>query len=201
MPDSATIHTFRRPVTVLRYIKQEIIWNKAEYRALASRLPEWEKKVILSNGCVRQGRLLLQHDLLKHLDQLPTNTLLLNGSRLATWIELSQRAHKLPFFLNLHQKEGQLWVQLCDDYYPQFGSKPRDRFDLLPLPSGKSTAIQINARYWHTLAGASMDTHYVENYLYIENLGQFEQAELVETLEESFTFQPQKEIDLRYKMH
>lgn len=46
-----------------------------------------------------------------------------------------------------------------------------------------------------------MDTRYVGNYLYIENPGQFEQAELVETLEESFTFQPQKEIDLRYKMH
>lgn len=201
MKKPAAIHTFRRPVTVLRYVPQEIIWHKAEYRTLTSHLPEWQKKVILTNGYARQGNLFLRHDLLKQVAQLPTDTLLLTGLRSAKWIELFHRTHNLPFFLNLHRKEGELWIQLCDDYYPHFGSKKRDQFDILPLTPGKSAAIHINARYWHSITGRSMDTHYVENYLYLENLGQFEHAELVDVLEEPFTFQPQKEVDLRYMMH
>lgn len=70
-----------------------------------------------------------------------------------------------------------------------------------PLNPGKSAAIHINARYWHTMAGFGTDTHYVENYLYLEHLGQFEQADLVENLEELFRFQPQKEVDMRQMMY
>lgn len=201
MRKTEIIHTFRRPVTVLRYLPQEIIWHKAEYRALASHLPEWVNKVTLTNGCIRNGQLVLRHDLLQSVDQLPTDILLLNGLRSAAWIELFQRAHALPFFLNLHRKQNDIWVELKDDYYPHFGSKLRDRFDILPLPPGSSAAIHINARYWHTLFGEGTDTHYVENYLYLENMGEFEHAMLVKNLEESFIIQPEKEVDLRQMMY
>lgn len=194
------VHHFQKPVTVLRYIPQEIKWHKAEYRELASHLPEWDQSATLSNGCVRNGRLCLRRDLLSGLDQLPTRTLLLRGTRTAAWIELFQRTHKLPFFLALNDREGEIWVECCDDYYPHFGSKKRDRFDILPLSPGKSAAIHINARHWHTMMGHGTDTHYVENYLYLEHLGQFEQADLVENLEEPVQFQPQKEVDLRQMM-
>ncbi|MFM9946417.1 MAG: tetratricopeptide repeat protein [Saprospiraceae bacterium] len=42
MKKSAAIHTFRRPVTVLRYVPQEIVWHKAEYRALASHFRQFQ---------------------------------------------------------------------------------------------------------------------------------------------------------------
>ena len=131
------------------------------------------------------------------MKQLSSDTLLLHGTRSAAWIELSQRPHKLPFFLNLYRKENDIRVELCDDYYPHFGSKRRDRFDILPLPPCKSAAIHINAWYWHTLAGISKDTHYVENYPYPENPGSFGQAAVVKDLQERFTFRPQKEVDIR----
>ncbi len=188
---------FKQPVDVLRYVPQSIVWHKAEYRALASRLPEWEKDAVLNNGIVRGGELLLRRDLPEKLEQLPTGTLLLKGEHSAEWIELLQRAHYLSFFLNLHRQTDEIWVELRDDYYPLFGSKQRDRFDILPLHPGKSAAIHVNARYWHTLAGQGMDTHYVENYAYLEHLGQFEYALLTDGLDESFVFQPQKEVDLR----
>src|SRR4051812_30666968 len=141
-----SMHTFRRPVTVLRYIPQEILWHKAEYRALSSHLPEWEKSATLTNGSVQAGRLLLRDDVLSTMNQLPTDTLLLQGTRSAAWIELSQRPHDLPFFLKLHKREAEIWVECSDDYYPHFGSKRRDRFDILPLLPNKSFAIHINAR-------------------------------------------------------
>ncbi|HOY20136.1 MAG TPA: hypothetical protein PLC89_22685 [Haliscomenobacter sp.] len=197
----SNIHKFTKPITVLRYIPQEILWHKAEYRALESRLPAWEKMVNLQNGYSRKGTLRLSHDLLQRVKELPTDVLLLRGLRSASWIELFQRAHKLPFFLNLHRKAGDIWIELKDDYYPNFGSKARDSFDILPLLPGKSVAIHINARYWHSLMGTGTDTHYVENYLYLENLGQFTQAELIEGLEEPFVFKPDKEIDFRQMLY
>jgi hypothetical protein len=201
MPKTPLIYPFKRPITVLRYVPQEIVWHKAEYRALATHLPEWDKSATLQNGCVRDGRLLLRQDLLSTVEQLPTNTLLLRGTRSADWIELFQRAHDLPFFLQLKKMEDAIWVACKDDYYPHFGSKKRDAFDILPLLAGKSVAIHINARHWHTMAGFGTDTHYVENYLYLEHLGQFDQAELVEGLAEDFHFQPQKEVDLRQMLY
>ncbi len=201
MRNTETIHTFQRPVTVLRYLPQEIVWHKAEYRALPSHVPEWQQRVWLQNGLVQEQKLSLHRDLLAGLLQLPTDVLLLHGTRTAAWIELFQRPHKLPFFLSLRRTENDIWVTLCDDYYPHFGSKGRDRFDILPLSPGKSAAIHVNARYWHSMAGRGMDTHYVENYLYLENLGQFDQAQLVENLEVPFTFQPQKKVDLRQMMY
>ncbi len=201
MPKTPLIHPFKRPITVLRYVPQEIVWHKAEYRALATHLPEWDKSATLQNGCVRDGRLLLHQDLLSTVEQLPTNTLLLRGTHSAAWIELFHRAHDLPFFLQLKKLKDAIWVACKDDYYPHFGSQKRDAFDILPLLAGKSAAIHINARYWHTLAGFGTDTHYVENYLYLEHLGQFEQAELVEGLAEDFHFQPQKEVDLRQMLY
>jgi len=200
MKNAAPILTFRHPVTVLRYLKQEKQWKKAEYRALATRLPAWEQTTVLHNGCVRQGQLLLHHDLLQKAEGTPTDVLLLSGPQSVNWISLTA-SHKLPFFLNLHPKDGEIWVELLDNYYPNFGSKARDRFDLLPLPPGKSAAIHINARFWHTLAGSGMDTHYVENYLYLENLGVFGQATLVEHLSEKLVFEPEKEVDLRQVMY
>jgi hypothetical protein len=143
----------------------------------------------------------VRQDLLSTVEQLPTNTLLLRATRSAAWIELFQRSHDLPFFLQLKKMEDAIWVACKDDYYPHFGSKKRDAFNILPLLAGKSAAIHINARYWHTLAGFGTDTHYVENYLYLEHLGQFEQAELVENLAEDFHFQPQKEVDLRQMLY
>lgn len=77
MPSLPLIHPFKRPITVLRYVPQEIVWHKAEYRGLATHLPEWDKSATLQNGCVREGRLLLRQDLLSTVEQLPTNTLLL----------------------------------------------------------------------------------------------------------------------------
>jgi hypothetical protein len=194
-------HIFSKPVTVLRYVSREIVWHKAEYKALHSRLPEWEKTVTFTNGGVRNGELWLHQDLLQKEEGLPTDILLLHGTHSATWIELFQRAYKLPFFLNLHRKEHDIWVELLDDYYPSFGSKGRDRFDIVPLLPEKSVAIHINARYWHSLFGRGMDTHYVENYLYLENLGVFDSAILQEDRAEEFILQPQKEVNLRQIMY
>lgn len=193
-------HTFRKAITVLRYVPQQIKWHKAEYRALATHLPNWEKEVQLTNGCVRQGQLWLRHDLLETIEQLPSDTLVLHGLHSASWIELFHRRHTISFFLKLHKKYDEIWLELCDEYYPFFGSKKRDDFEIMPLLPGKSVAVHINARYWHSMTGRT-DTYYLENYLYLENLGTFEQATLLEGLEEHFEFLPEKEIDLRQMMY
>lgn len=195
-----SIHTFPQPVTVLRYLPQEICWPKAEYRALASRLPVWDQTATLTNGYIRQGQLMLRADLLQHTEGKPSDILLLQGAQSAQWIRLAP-SHRVPFFLNLHRKAEAIWVELYDNYYPNFGSKRRDYFDLFPLPPGKSAAVHINVRYWHTMAGRSMNTYYGEHYLYLENLGVFDQAVLVEGLAEAFVFRPEKEVDLREMMY
>jgi hypothetical protein len=197
MSKKSVIQAFRRPITVLRYFVQEKIWNKAEYRALPSHLPEWATETILHNGCVHKGQLCLNGALLGEAQDFSADTLLLVDCHQARWLELLLRSHQLPYFLNLHYRESELWVECLDDYYPLFGSQKRDRFDIVPLPVGQRTVIHINARYWHTLTGFGTDTHYVENYLYLENLGTFRQAEWVDGLEEPLRFQPQKEVDLR----
>ncbi|HOY05104.1 MAG TPA: hypothetical protein PLO67_06860 [Saprospiraceae bacterium] len=194
------MYTFPKPVTVLRYFPQEIIRQKAEYRALPSRLPEWEKSAVLTNGFVREQSIYLQRSLLENTDSKPADTLLLQGTSDARWINLSGSC-KISHFLHLHRRDDGIWIELVDDYYPLFGSKARDRYDILPLTPGKSAAIHINARYWHTLAGARKDTHYLENYLYLENLGTFEEAVLVESLQDILVFQPEKEVDLREMMY
>lgn len=190
-------HSFKRPIAVLRYLRQEILWHKAEYRALPSHLPKWNQEVWLSNGYTHKKHLVLQQDLLSNVEQLPTDVLLLNGTKHAEWVELFQRKHRLDFFLNLHRQDGTIWLECVDDFYPSFGSHGRERFDLFPLSPGKSVAVHINARYWHTLMGFGTDTHYVENYIYLEHLGFFEEAELHENPLVLFRFEPQKEIDLR----
>lgn len=57
-------HGFKRPIAVLRYLRQEILWHKAEYRALPSHLPKWDQEVWLSNGYTHDKRLVLRQDLL-----------------------------------------------------------------------------------------------------------------------------------------
>lgn len=197
-PDN--IWRFPRPAVVLRYLRQEIILHKAEYKALETRQPDWDTTTVLTNGLVHDGQLLLHADLPARMDTLPTEVLLLNGRRHAEWIELSQRSHVTDHFLRLHEKEGQIWVECVDNYYPLHGSKPRDRFDIMPLSPGKSVAVQINARYWHTLTGRGMDTHYVENYLYFEHLGTFSEARLVGEIQDDFQYKPQKVVNLRHMM-
>lgn len=200
---AALIHTFRRPVNILRYIPQSIEWHKAEYRALHSHLPEWDDTVVLENGIVREGRLVLQQNIWEKVTQVPTDTLLLRGLRSADWLTLWPQRHRLPHFLQLHRDTDtqEVWVSLRDDYYPLHGSFKRDAFDIAPLLPGHSLAIDINARYWHSMMGRSMDTHYVEEFLYLEHLGVFEQAELVENLSETFRIQPGKRINLRKMMY
>jgi hypothetical protein len=191
---------FQQLITVLRYIPQEIQCNKADYRALSSHLPHWENNITLSNGTVGQGKLLLGPDVLESSAQPTTNTLLLSGKQDWSWINMSG-TFQLSNFFKLRRKEGEIWVELCDDFYPQFGSKGRDRFDILPLLPGKSVGLHINARYWHTLMGAGKDTVYLEHFCYLENLGQFEHAELVNNLCEPFALQPHKAVDLRQMMY
>lgn len=194
------MYTFPKPVTVLRYFPQEIIRQKAEYRALPSRLPVWEKSAVLTNGFVREEFIYLQRSLLENTDSKTANILLLHGAADARWINLSGSC-KISHFLHLHLRDDEIWIELVDDYYPVFGSKARERYDILPLMPGKSAAIHINARYWHTMAGARKDTHYLENYLYLENLGTFKEAVLVESLQDRLVFQPEKEVDLREMMY
>ena len=122
------------------------------------------------------------------------------GAANARWIKLAGSC-KISDFLHLRRRDDEVWLELVDDYYPLFGSKARDRFDILPLSAGKSAAIHINARYWHTLAGARKDTHYLENYSYLENLGTFREAVLVESMQDKLVFQPEKEVDLREMMY
>jgi hypothetical protein len=193
-------HTFSRPITILRYFPQEIIWQKAAYRALSSRLPEWEKSAVLTNGFVGGPYIYLQRSLLDNADLRFADILLLQGAADARWINLSGSC-KISHFLHLHRRDDAIWIELVDDYYPVFGSKARDRYDILPLTPGKSAAIHINARYWHTMAGARKDTHYLENYLYLENLGTFKEAVMVESLQDNLVFQPEKEVDLREMMY
>jgi hypothetical protein len=194
-------HKFSKPVSVLRYFPQKMEWNKAEYRALPSHVPNWDQFTTLKNGCIRDDRFLMHSHVFQGLTTIETNTILLWGADTATRIDMYKRAHKLPNFLNLYHKNDELWVECCDDYYPTFGSKKRDRFDILPLLPGKSAAIHINARYWHTMMGKGTDTHYVEKYLYLEHLGTFQEVTLLDDLEESFMFKPQQEVDLRHMMY
>lgn len=193
-------HSFGRPVVVLRFVSFQLEWNKAHYRALPSHLPKWPRGVDLRNGGVSNGHLWLRHDLLNETAPSTTDILLLQDRDSATWLNLAQRPHYLSFFFNLHYKDAEVWVELRDDYYPKFGSKARDRFDVVPLLPGQSVALHINARYWHTLAGRGTDTHYVENYCYLQHLGVFDTARLVEHPTEHLVFQPDKTVDLRQKL-
>ena len=197
MGEQSKIIFFDKPVTVIRYVPLKITWCKAEYKALASRLPKWDKQVILGNGNVVEGNLQLSSSVFQEQIHQPVDTLILYGRHEAFWTRLLKRNHYLPFFLQLHQKDQDIWIELFDNYYPLFGSKRRDQFDLMPLHPGKSVAIHINARFWHTMAGKGMGTNYVEQFLFLEHLGTFEQAEIVENLEQCITLQPQREIDLR----
>lgn len=199
MAKQPVIREFSRPVEVLRYIPQDICWKKAEYRALLSRLPVWEKSVLVKNGQVQDGRLLLQENLLPD-NQHAADILLLHGTDAAEWVRLAP-SHRIPFFLQLHRKEGTIWLELHDFYYSNFGAQSRGSFDLLPLTSGKSAAVHVNSRYWHTMAGKGMDTYYHEYLLYMEHLGAFERAELVEEVAEKVVLQAGKEIDLRDMMY
>jgi hypothetical protein len=194
------VYTFQHLTTVLRYIPQEIQWNKSDYRALSAHLPTWNNNFMLSNGCIRKGKLLLTEGILASNAPPVSNTLLLHNDHDWSWINLAGSFHLSNFF-KLRRKEDEIWVEVCDDFYPQFGAKGRDRFDVLPLLPGKSAGLHINARYWHTLFGARRDTVYLEHCCYLENLGQFEQAELVSNLCEPFALQPQKNVDLRQMMY
>lgn len=193
-------HTFNRPVSVLRYLRQEKDWLKAAYRALPSHLPVWEKEVVLENGCVRDGKLVLQEDLLLKIKSPSATVLLLKGTNDGEWLQANHGSYPTDHFLQLYPKDGGIWLECYDIFYPMFGAKGRGRFDLSPLQPGKSVAVHINARWWHSLSGRR-DTHYVENYLYFEHLGVFEESLLVPDLSESFTYEPQKEIDLRQMMY
>ncbi|MCC6412740.1 MAG: hypothetical protein IT270_13835 [Saprospiraceae bacterium] len=194
------IHTFHRPVAVLRCLKQEKEWLKAAYRALPSHLPVWEKEVVLKNGCVRDGQLVLHANGLLNMPGHSAAVLLLKGTNEVEWLQVNHGSHATDHFLQLYSKDGGLWLECNDFYYNSTGAKGRGRFDLGPLLPGKSVAVHINARWWHSLSGRR-DTHYVENYLYFEHLGVFDEALVVKDLGELFTFEPQKEIDLRQMMY
>lgn len=193
-------HIFPRPVEVIRYLRQEKDLLKAAYRALPSHRPVWEREAVLENGCVRNGQLVLQADTLQEMKNASATVLLLKGTNDAEWLQVNHGGYPTDHFLQLYSKEGVRWLECNDFFYPMFGAKGRGGFDLMPLVPGKSVAVHINARWWHSLSGRR-DTHYVENYLYFEHLGVFEEALPVKDLEEPFTFQPQKEIDLRQMMY
>jgi hypothetical protein len=189
-----TIQPFHRTVAALRYVPQNRSWTKAEHRELASRKPQWESQLRLHNGRVVGAELQLSAKAWDQATYKPTELLLLSGSDGLVWTKLP---HVLSHFFNLRLREGQLWLELCDEYYPQFGSFSRGRYDLLPLQPGNRFGLSINAKHWHTLAGFGTDTHYLEHHCYLEHLGLFNQASLLEELEETIDLEAEKEVDLR----
>ncbi|MDX1908095.1 MAG: hypothetical protein SF053_13750 [Bacteroidia bacterium] len=189
------------PVQVIRFVRLVQSWTKAAYRALPSRTPIWTPEARLHNGAFQNGTLYLRPGSLRAGRPDQADTLLLEDTHHSTWLRLQGSAHALPYFLRLRQPDDLVVVEMADTYYPQFGSPARDRFDITPLWPGNNLAITINARYWHTLADAGMDTHYTEYYLYMAHLGFVDCYTEAADLGMHEVFNPEKVLDFRKMLY
>lgn len=184
---------------VLRYIEQSQQWKKAEYRQLSTRNPVWNTDFILQNGFVEENKLYLQEEvwmLLKNNNL--HDTLILEEGKKAFTLQSHSKSMSFAHFIQIKFKKetSDIWLEMDDNFYPLFGSPARGDFEIMPLMLQKPISIAINAKYWHTLTGFSVETYYIEKYLYFAYLGKFDEVFLTDSIAQ-LTLNVSKNLDFR----
>ncbi|MCU0447311.1 MAG: hypothetical protein MUE85_20640 [Microscillaceae bacterium] len=192
--------TFKKPKSILFLHTQTQHWDKTEYRALATHTPTWDRKTVVSPIKIQANQLWIEEAIGQSPQFLRADIILLSTLESSTYLPSNFGRHKINHFLQLRtqSEENELYLDLKDDFYSMFGSPKRDNFSITPLKPQQSVEILLNAKIWHTLAGARRATEYWEFNYFVAHWGIFHEAETTaQPPNQILALQADKTIDLR----